>query len=265
MIRARVLFWLVLGILIVLPMVFLVIAGFAGSWPYPHLLPQEWSLRAWRFAAGQSAGILRALGTSTLYSLATVVLTAGFCWLPAQFLARHRFPGQSLLEALLLMPALVPAITFSMGLQMVFIRIGLADSITGIVLVLSLTTYPYMLRALKTGYLAYRDGYDECARNLGAGELQRLRTVELPLVLPSALAGGSVVFLAAFSEYFLVFLLGGGTVASFTGYLVPFITGSDRSIAAVLTLIFLAVPLLLFLLQELFLQRMYRRKGIQPR
>ena len=263
--RGRLVFWSMLLLLIVLPMVFLVITAFAGVWPFPRLMPESYSLRAWRFLGANSQGIMRALGSSTLYSLGAVVTTVLICWLPAQYLSRHSFRGQTLLEAVLLTPALVPAITFSMGLQVLFIGVGLADTMMGVVLILSLVAYPYMLRGLKTGYLAYRQAYDECARNLGAGEWQRLRQVELPMVLPAALSGGSVVFLVAFSEYFLVFLIGGGLVPSFPGYLVPFVTGSDRAVASALTLLFLAVPVFLFITQELFLQWFYRRKGIEFR
>ncbi|MFW6363469.1 MAG: ABC transporter permease [Spirochaeta sp.] len=261
--RLRIIFWLLMSLGIILPMLYMAITTLAGTWPYPRLLPATWSLRAWRFIADNRQQILRSLLSSTLYSLGTVLLTMLFCWLPAQFLATRRFRGRTILEALLLTPALLPAITFSMGLQVVFIRIGLADTMAGVILILSLVSYPYMLRSMKTGYLAYHRGYDECARNLGAGEWQRLRQVELPVVFPSALAGGTIVFLVAFSEYFLVFLIGGGTIASFPGYLVPFISGSDRPTAAALTLLFLCIPLLLFLLQELFLQRYYRGKGIE--
>jgi len=264
-VSGRLLFWVALALLIVLPMLFLVVAGFSGRWPFPRVFPELYSLRAWRFVAADREGILRSLGSTTLYSLAVVLTTALFCWLPAQYLSRFSFRGQTLLEALLLTPALVPAITFSMGLQIVFVGLGLADTMVSVVLVLSLVAYPYMLRGLKTGYLAYRQAYDECARNLGAGEWQRLLQVELPMVLPAALSGGSVVFLVAFSEYFLVFLIGGGVVPSFPGYLVPFVTGSDRAFAAVLSLLFLCVPVLLFVTQELFLQWFYRRKGIEIR
>ena len=74
-------------------------------------------------------------------------------------------------------------------------------------------------------------------------------------MIPALASGVSLVFLTAFSEYFLVFLIGGGRVESFAGYLVPFIQASDRGMAAGLTLGFLVVPLGLFGLQELYLRR----------
>jgi putative spermidine/putrescine transport system permease protein len=72
-----------------------------------------------------------------------------------------------------------------------------------------------------------------------------------------------VVFLVAFSEYFLVFLIGGGSVESFTGYLFPVITSSNRGLGALVTLIFLVVPVLLFAGLEMMLGGYFRRRGMR--
>ena len=256
---------LLLGILFLVfaaPIAVLVLYGGAGLWRYPNLLPESYSLRALRYVGGQGGTLARSLLSSLGYSLATVLLTFVICVVPASVMARERFRGKRLLEALLLAPALVPPITFTMGVHYVFIRAGLADSYLGVVLVLAVFSYPYMLRALTAGFMAYGPEYDVCAKNLGASLIERLVRVELPLLAPSVVSGGTVVFLVAFSDYFLVFLIGGGAVASYTGFLFPFLAGSDRSIAAVFTLIFLAVPLVLFATVDATVQRSYRRKGL---
>lgn len=69
-----------------------------------------------------------------------------------------------------------------------------------------------------------------------------------------------MVFLVAFSEYFLVFLIGGGSVASYTGYLFPYLSGGDRTLGSVLTLLFVVVPLVLFVLLDRTLSVYYRRR-----
>jgi putative spermidine/putrescine transport system permease protein len=51
-------------------------------------------------------------------------------------------------------------------------------------------------------------------------------------------------------------------VASFTGLLMPLLSSSNRSLAAVLTLIFLLLPVALFLLLDLSLMRSFRKKGM---
>lgn len=256
------LFLLLLLALFVLPLGVLAMYAGSPSWRYPQVFPEQLDSRALTFAWEQTRTIGRMLASSVLYALLTAGLTFLVCLAPAQALARNRFRGQALLEGLLLAPALVPAMTFSMGVHVLFIRLGLTDSLPGVVLVLAVFGYPYMLRALVAGFQALNPRYAACAANLGAGPLRRVLSVELPLLLPAALAGGVVVFLVAFSEYFLVFLIGGGAVDSYATYVFPYLASSDRSLASMLTLIFLAVPILLFVLLEILLgRRMARVSG----
>lgn len=245
-----------------LPITVLVFYALAPGWRYPDILPAEYDLRSLRFLASQTNPISRHMGSSLAYSLLTVVLSFVLCISPAHHFARRKFKGKTLLEGLLLAPALVPAMTFSMGVHFLFIKVGLADTFLGVVLVLTLFSYPYMLRALTAGYQAFGEEYELCAQNLGAGTLQRFLHVDLPMLIPSAIAGGSVVFLVAFSEYFLVFLIGGGAVDSFTGYLFPYLTSSDRSTGSLMTLIFLMVPVTLFFIVEMVVTRAYRKRGM---
>ena len=152
--------------------------------------------------------------------------------------------------------------TFAMGLHYVFIKFSLSETLLGVVILLAMFSYPYMFRALVAGFQTMGQDYRICARNLGAGSLSILLRVELPMLIPAVIAGGSVVFLVAFSEYFLVFLIGGGNVASFTGTLFPLLSSSNRSLAAILTLIFLFLPIVLFLVMDTALVRFYRKKGM---
>ena len=214
------------------------------------------------YIGAQGGPILHSMMSSIFYSFVTVLLAFFVCILPASVFARHSFRFKILLEALLLAPALVPAITFSMGIHYVFILVGIADTTPGVVVVLTIFSYPYMLRALTAGFVANGEGYGTCAENLGAGLTTRMLRVELPLLLPAIISGGTVVFLIAFSEYFLVFLIGGGSVPSFTGYLFPFLSSADRSVASCLTLLFMVVPILLLVSIDLGVHYMHRKNGL---
>ena len=251
-----------LAMLFALPVCVLVLYSLAPGWSFPHLWPQDISFKAFSVASNQSSQIIRAIGSSMAFSLSTALLTLLMCFVPAATFARTDFRGKHLLEGLLLTPALVPPMTFAMGLHFLFIKIGLADTFFGVVLVLAIFSYPYMLRSLVTGFYVLGQKHRMCARNLGAGWWRITWGIELPLLVPSIVAGGSVVFLVAFSEYFLVFLIGGGTVPSFTGTLFPLLNSSNRALASILTLIFLTLPILLFMLVDLSLNRIYRKKGL---
>ena len=260
--KRHVFFVVALFLIFLLPLLILFLYSLSSVWRYPSVLPESLNLRALRFVADNASAISRSLISSLTYSLFTVACTFLITVLPASVFARKSFRLKRMLEAFLLAPALVPSITFTMGVHYVFILTGLADTTLGIVLVLSIFSYPYMLRALTAGFMAYGEEYDICARNLGASLWRRLARVDLPLLLPSIVSGGTVVFLISFSEYFLVFLIGGGSVPSFTGYLFPFLNSSDRPIASILSLIFLMVPILLFLVIDLTVGRVYKKRAM---
>jgi putative spermidine/putrescine transport system permease protein len=254
--------FLVLILLFVLPVVVLALVSLAPGWRFPDVWPTDFSIKGLTYLAQHQSQILTSLGSSCLFSLLTVLTTLLMCLIPAAVFARNTFPGKALLEGLLLTPALVPPMTFAMGLHFLFIKFSLADTLAGVVLILAMFSYPYMFRSLVAGFQTMGKDYRLCAENLGAGTLSILWQVELPLLMPAVIAGGSVVFLVAFSEYFLVFLIGGGSVASFTGTLFPLLNSSNRSLAAILTLIFLCLPIVLFLVIDTILVRAYRKKGM---
>lgn len=256
-------FILFLLLFFALPPVVLLIYSFAPVWNYPDVIPTKFGTGSLSFVFTQRNDIILSLASSFTYSIAAVLLTIVITIFPAQVFARRKFKGSLLLETILLAPALLPSMSFAMGAHYVFLKTGLSDSFIGLVLILSTMSYPYMLRALTAGFIAYGEEYAICSGNLGAGFFRTLIQVELPLLLPSIVSGGTIVFLVSFSEYFLVFLIGGGIVPSYSGYLFPFLNSSELSIASLLTLIFLLVPFLLFLGIEIFLKNYYRRRFIQ--
>ncbi len=246
-----------------LPLVVLLVYSLAPVWNYPDIIPRKFSSGSYDYIFSQRNGILLSIGSSFSYAMATVIFTVIITILPAQVFARKKFRGRVLIETVVIAPALLPAMSYAMGAHYIFLRTGLSDSFIGLVLILSTVSYPYMLRALTAGFIAYGEEYTLCSKNLGAGFFTTLFQVELPLLLPSIISGGTIVFLVSFSEYFLVFLIGGGVVPSYSGYLFPFLNSSELSIASLLTLIFMIVPFLLFMMIEMFLSVYYKKRFIQ--
>jgi len=243
-----------------LPPVLLCIYAFSQNWPYPQLLPSSLSLHSFNYIISQNHAIIVALGSSFLYSFTAVILTLTISLLPARLFAWHKFRGRIILESLLITPALLPAMLFAMGAHYTFLKAGITDSFAGVVLILTTVSYPYMLRALTAGFIACGENLTVCSSNLGAGPVRTFISVELPIIFPSIAAGGSIVFLVSFSEYFLVFLIGGGIIPSYSGYLFPFLNSSEHSISSLLTLIFLIIPMILFFAIDILLRLYYRKK-----
>lgn len=247
------------------PILILVAQSFAGPWFWPSILPQTWTLRAWSVFIVQLPMIARSVFVSVCYSLCATLLSFVICYAPAAALVRGSLKNGSLVETLFMAPILVPPITFTLGIHYIFIHARLSSSWIGVVLILTALSYPYMLRALIDGFKTIGENYDITAKNLGASSWQRIRDIEIALLIPAAVSGGSVVFLVAFSDYYLVFLIGGGVVQGYSGYLFPFLNSSDRPVAAFLSLLFLIVPLLLFGILEITISRWYRSWGTEKK
>ncbi len=250
-------------LIFMVPVLILTIQAFSARWIWPQLLPETINLQSIKFLSEEKISIGKTLLSSFSYSIAAVLLSFTISLFPAAVFARYNFKFKPLLESLLLLPVLVPSITFAMGIHFLFIYINLADTFMGVVLVLTVFSYPYMFRSLISGYRIMGTKYMETAKNLGGGIFSVLLKIELPLILPAAAAGGTIVFLAAFSEYFLVFLIGGGSVLSYSGYLFPYLLSTEKQTASLLGLIFLLIPIMLFIILDITVIRYYRKRGIQ--
>ena len=252
---------LLIVLLFAAPTGLLVLQSFSGIWRFPRILPETMTVIFW-------ARLLRtpflgaALATSAGYSSLTVVLALLLTYSPARYLAWNNPPGRSLWEALLTAPAVMPVLTTALGLHLSFTFLGWTDSFFSVVFLLTFYSYPYMLRALTAGFELLGPEGGRCARNLGASSWMVFRRVEMPRMLFPVISGSAIVFLAAFSDYFVVFLFGGGRVRSYTGILMPALGSSNHGWSAVLTLIFLLIPLVLFGILEGLFFLWARRRGI---
>lgn len=254
---------LLLIVFFLLPILVLLMLAFSSAWRFPGPGPEEFSLRAFRYIFFQSPGFFTAVFSSLFYSLGVTVLSIILCVLPARVLAWEDFPVKNFIEGMLLSPVLLPVMTFSMGIHIILLRWGLTGSMAGVVIVLTLFNYPYMLRALISGYQQIPRTMTETATNLGSPFYFTLVNVEIPQLLPALAAGAPVMFLTAFSEYFLVFLIGGGAVPSLSGYLFPFISGSDYPVSSFIVIIFILVPLILFSLLDRIISAVYKKRSLK--
>lgn len=241
-----------------LPLLPLPLWSLSGGWRWPALLPQRWSGRAWAYVLSPGAQMLSGLRTSLLLA-AVVALLALVLGAPvAQVLARRRFVGRSAVELLVFAPVLVPPITVAMGLQIVFIRLRLADTLLGVVLVHLLFALPYVVLILRSAFAALGPQWEQQARSLGATPWLAFRHVTLPLLRPSLAVAGLLAFLVSWSQYALTLLIGGGNVTTLPLLVFSAARSSDPALTAAAALVFVA-PTVLFLL--LAAQQLGERDG----
>lgn len=226
---------------LLLPFLPQVIWSFSHCWLFPSLLPTEWGLRGWSYVFSPGARLGRAIITSLTIS-ATVSLLSILVGLPAgRALGLYRFRGKTLVQFLILSPAIVPAFAAAMGIHIQFIRYGLADTFFGVVLVQLIPTLPYVVLILGGVFSSYRIEVEEEARTLGANQLKVLWYVTLPSILPGVIVAGLFAFMISWGQYLLTLLIGGGQVLTLPILLLNFVNSGDYTLASVLSLI-LIIP-----------------------
>ncbi len=141
------------------------------------------------------------------FGLPVAVLTA---WL----LARYRFPGRSVVSALVHLPLALPPVVTGWLLLIIFgvrgpvgamlfdwFGIRLVFTTAGASLACAVMTFPVMVRAVRLSLEAADPALEQAARTLGAGRLDRLCNVTLPLASPGILVAAIVGYATCLGEF----------------------------------------------------------------
>jgi len=161
------------------------------------------------------------LTNSFKVALATTFLALLFSLPPAYLLARVRLRGKTLLNALLLVPLVLPPFVGAIGVRQILSRYGLVnaallklhlirDEIDWlapgsyafwlVVVMEALHLYPILYLNLAAAWANLDPSMEEAAECLGARPLRLFRTVTFPLLSPGLFAGGIIVFIWSFTD-----------------------------------------------------------------
>ena len=142
--------------------------------------------------------------------------------LPLALIAdRFRFPGKSLLTSLILIPIVLPPFVGAIGIKQIFGQFGALNALLialhlrpagwtydwfthhrfiGIIVVEALSLYPILYLNCVAALANIDPAMEEAAQNLGSTAWRRFCRITLPLMRPGLFAGGTIVFIWAFTE-----------------------------------------------------------------
>ena len=161
-----------------------------------------------------SAAEWQALLLSLRVALVAVAVDLPFAFAAALLLARCRFPGKWLVDGLIHLPLVLPPVALgyvllislgtraplgafllsNFGIRFVF-------SWTGAALASAILIFPFQVRAIRLSLESEDAGLSEAAQTLGAGAVDRLFSLHVPLALPGILAGVITAFAACLGEF----------------------------------------------------------------
>ncbi|MCA3607787.1 MAG: molybdate ABC transporter permease subunit [Methylobacterium sp.] len=227
---------------------------------FTALTPEEW------------AALRLSLKVATIATLAS--LPAGVA--VACLLARGRFRGRSVLDALVHLPLILPPVVTGYLLLLAFGRkgpigawleahFGLVFSFrwTGAALAAAVMGFPLMVRAIRLSIEAVDRRLEQAAGTLGAGPILTFLLVTLPLALPGILAGAVLAFAKAMGEFgatitFVANIPGETQTLPTAIYSFTQVPGGDAA-AMRLVLVSVAVSVLALVLSEWLARGLSRR------
>lgn len=184
-----------------------VVSSFATRW-LGTWLPVGWTTK-WYFSAWSEFQLEDVL-FATFEMVFLVVLFSGLLGVPTAYaMARRDFPGKKLVMLLFLLPLLVPPITFGIPLATVLYRVGLAGSMSGVVVANLVPTVPFVILVMIPFIEQIDPRIEAAARVFGANTPKLFLHVLLPLLLPGILAALLLVLVRTIGMFELTFLTAG--------------------------------------------------------
>ncbi|HEY1270511.1 MAG TPA: sulfate ABC transporter permease subunit CysT [Terriglobales bacterium] len=199
---------LYLSLIVLIPLSAVFLKTSTLTWAqFVHVVTAPRALASYRLSFGAS------------FLAASINLVFGL--LVSWVLVRYRFPGRRLLDSLVDLPFALPTAVAGIALTAIYSSHGwigqylepfgikAAYSRLGVVIALTFTGLPFVVRTVQPVLEDLDKDMEEAAASLGADRWQTVRRVLLPAILPAALTGFTMAFARAVGEYGSVVFISG--------------------------------------------------------
>ncbi|WP_143132745.1 ABC transporter permease [Brucella cytisi] len=225
--------FLIIPCLIVIPM------SFSDS-QYLEFPPRAWSLR-WYEAFFSSPEWRQSTVVSFKVAGATTVLATILGTLASYGLFKSTSIFSSIIRSFLILPMMVPLIFVAIGVFFVFARLGLNNTLTGLILAHSTLAIPFVMIAVTNGLKGFDIQQERAARSLGASPVWAFFTVTMPQIRISIFSGMLFAFITSFDEVIVSIFVSSGANSTLTKRMFANIRDQvDPTVAAISSMLVVA-------------------------
>ena len=237
-----IMFLLVAPTLIVMPM------SFSDS-QYLEFPPREWSLR-WYRNYFESIAWMDATWTSLKAAFLTMLVATPVGVAAAYGLSVSSHRLGRLVFLLLITPIMIPVILIAIGAFYAYVKLGLVNSMTGLVIAHTILALPLVLIVVSSALKSYDMSQEMAARSLGASRFKAFMMITLPQIRFSVITAALLSFLTSFDEVIVALFVSGGDNSTLTRNMFNALRDQiDPTIAAISTIMIVLSSALLVLAQ----------------
>jgi sulfate/thiosulfate transport system permease protein len=199
---------LYLSLIVLIPLSATFLKASSLTWPrFWHIVTAPRAIASYELSFGASA---IAAGLNLVFGL-----------IVAWVLVRYKFPGKRLFDSMVDLPFALPTAVAGIALTAIYsnngwigqylqpLGIKAAYSRLGVVIALTFTGLPFVVRTVQPVLEDLDKEMEEAAASLGAGRWQTITRVILPAIMPAALTGVTMAFARAVGEYGSVVFISG--------------------------------------------------------
>lgn len=152
-------------------------------------------------------GMIDALVNSLVVASLTMVLSIAIGAPAGYALSRFDFVGKQVFRVVILLTRAFPLPLLALPLAVLFIRVGLDDSVIGLSMIHTTLALPFAVLITFSLFSGIPRELEEAAWTLGCTRFQAFKHVVLPLIIPGITASAIFAFVISWNEVFAAAVL----------------------------------------------------------
>ena len=255
--------FLIAPLLVIVPLSFNVEPYFTFTKAMLTLDPEAYSLRWYEDIINNRQWRESATNSIIIAVSATIVATT-LGTLAALGLSQSHMPFRTAIMGILISPMIVPIIISATGMFFFYSKIGLAQTLPGLILAHAALGTPFVVITVTATLFGFDISLTRAAASLGSPPPNTFFKVTMPLVLPGMISGALFAFITSFDEVVVVFFMAGFEQRTIPRQMWAGIREqiSPTILAVATILVIISIALLTTL--ELLRRRNERLRGIRP-
>lgn len=190
------------ALFILSPLAVILVSAFGEGWFGARWLPQNWTLR-WFEWAFQMTDLVQVTMNSMIIAALSIVISLLIGIPTAWAIGKRKIRAKELLITLILLPRMIPELTYALGTAKIFYTLELIDTYFGVALAHSTITIPYVVLIMSSTFEALDQRVIDAGGVCGANWINRFIYLILPMSMPGIMAAVIFAFVTSFNEFTL--------------------------------------------------------------